>query len=67
VNGNSSYTVYNTLNNIGEYVNGTNTTAKSLYSCGSWISMHTGNSASVLEAMSALLLAAFSFAYLNLA
>ena len=55
------------MNNIGEYVNGTNTTAKSLYSCGSWISMQTGNSASVLEAISALLLVAFSLAYLNLA
>ena len=66
VNGNTSSTFYNSSTTLGGYVNASNTTWVNGYTCGSLINMGGSMSASILETMQALLLAALSLAYLNL-
>jgi hypothetical protein len=63
VNGNSTTTYYNSTAMAGIYLNSTNTSAMNPYVCQSMFG-YKMMSASVLETVQALILAAFSFAYL---
>jgi hypothetical protein len=63
VNGNSTQSYYNSSSYMGMYLNSTNTTANNMYVCQSLFGYQM-QSASILETMQALILAAFSLAYL---